>query len=80
MPFESVRLGFETAANDLNPVAALIELATQDWPTRSKVELGPVSTGSGRRSARKARTSSKESFQVTGLRTQDQTATFGRGR
>ena len=34
VPFESVRLGFETAANDLNPVAVLIELATVDWPMR----------------------------------------------
>ena len=39
MPFESARLGFETAANDLNPVAALIELATLDWPTRFKEEV-----------------------------------------
>ena len=34
VPFESARLGFETAANDLNPVAVLIELATVDWPVR----------------------------------------------
>ena len=34
LPFESARLGFETAANDLNPVAVLIELATVDWPIR----------------------------------------------
>ena len=34
VPFESARLGFETAANDLNPVAVLIEHATVDWPTR----------------------------------------------
>ena len=34
VPFESARLGFETAANDLNPVAVLIELATVDWPLR----------------------------------------------
>ena len=39
VPFESARLGFETAANDLNPVAALIELATLDWPTRFKEEV-----------------------------------------
>ena len=38
VPFESARLGFETAANDLNPVAAVIELATLDWPTRFKDE------------------------------------------
>lgn len=34
IPFESVRLGLNTWANDLNPVAALIERATVDWPTR----------------------------------------------
>jgi adenine-specific DNA methylase len=28
IPFEAVRLGFETISNDLNPVAALIEKAT----------------------------------------------------
>ena len=32
--FESARLGFETVANDLNPVAVLTELATVDWPMR----------------------------------------------
>ena len=34
VPFESARLGFETAANDLNPVAVLIEHATVEWPAR----------------------------------------------
>ena len=33
IPFEAVRLGLETLANDLNPVAALIERATIEWPT-----------------------------------------------
>ena len=32
VPLESVRLGLKTAANDLNPVAALIERATLEWP------------------------------------------------
>jgi adenine-specific DNA methylase len=32
IPFESVRLGLPTYANDLNPVAALIEKATIEWP------------------------------------------------
>ena len=39
VPFESVRLGFETLANDLNPVAVLIEQATLDWPTRFGEEV-----------------------------------------
>ena len=34
VPFESRRLGLETQANDLNPVAVLIERATLDWTTR----------------------------------------------
>ena len=39
IPFESVRLGCVTQANDLNPVAALIERATLDWPVRHGVGL-----------------------------------------
>ena len=34
IPFESIRLGLRTTANDLNPVAALIERATFEWPVR----------------------------------------------
>ena len=34
IPFEAVRLGAETLANDLNPVAALLLRATIDWPSR----------------------------------------------
>lgn len=34
IPFESMRLGLRTIANDLNPVAALIERATFEWPMR----------------------------------------------
>jgi len=32
IPFESARLGFQTFANDINPVAALIIKATVEWP------------------------------------------------
>src|SRR5580692_5374358 len=32
IPFEAARLGCETNANDLNPVATLIERATVEWP------------------------------------------------
>ena len=45
IPFESVRLGLSTIANDLNPVAALIMWATVEWPscfargTRKEFEL-----------------------------------------
>lgn len=34
IPFESTRLGLRTMANDLNPVAALIERATIEWPLK----------------------------------------------
>ena len=34
VPFESVRLGLASLANDLNPVAALIERATLEWPAK----------------------------------------------
>ncbi|MBD5553417.1 MAG: DUF1156 domain-containing protein [Desulfovibrio sp.] len=32
IPFEAVRLGLNIYANDLNPVAALVEKATIEWP------------------------------------------------
>jgi len=34
IPFEALRYGFTTIANDLNPVAAVILKATLDYPTR----------------------------------------------
>ena len=56
IPFESVRLGCITQANDLNPVAALVERATLDWPVRHGVglaeaveELGQAFTAEVRR-------------------------------
>ncbi|MDE2982968.1 MAG: DUF1156 domain-containing protein [Gemmatimonadota bacterium] len=42
IPFETVRLGLETWANDLNPVAALIERATIEWPMLYGTRLVPV--------------------------------------
>ena len=39
VPFELVRLGIETLANDLNPVAALIERATVEWPQAHGVSI-----------------------------------------
>ena len=32
IPFETIRMGYASAANDLNPVAALILNATVEWP------------------------------------------------
>jgi putative DNA methylase len=34
IPFESLRLGCETLANDINPVAVLVQKATYEWPAR----------------------------------------------
>jgi len=34
VPFEAVRLGLPTFGNDLNPVAALIQKATYEWPAQ----------------------------------------------
>ncbi len=42
IPFETVRLGLEAAANDLNPVAALIERATLEWPSNYGAEIKAV--------------------------------------
>ena len=42
VPFEAVRLGFETVANDLNPVAALIERATVEWPAKHSVAIKEI--------------------------------------
>lgn len=39
IPFESVRLGLKTMANDLNPVAALIEKATVEFPLRHGIAV-----------------------------------------
>ena len=39
IPLESCRLGCATAANDLNPVAALLLHATIDWPNRFGAKL-----------------------------------------
>ena len=42
VPFESVRMAFNTVANDLNPIAALIERATLEWPTQHGVGLTKI--------------------------------------
>lgn len=40
IPFEAVRLGFNAKANDLNPVASLIERATIQWPLHFGLRVG----------------------------------------
>ena len=39
IPFECVRLGLETRSNDLNPVAALVERATLEWPAKHGIAV-----------------------------------------
>jgi len=39
IPFEATRLGLTTFANDLNPVATLIEKATIEFPLRHGAAL-----------------------------------------
>ena len=42
VPFEALRLGLAAQANDLNTVAALIEMATVGWPAECGVDIVPV--------------------------------------
>jgi putative DNA methylase len=42
IPFESARLGLATLANDLNPVASLIEKATVEYPLKHATALQPA--------------------------------------
>ena len=42
VPFEAVRLGLQSLANDLNPVAALIERATIEWPAKHGVAVKDI--------------------------------------
>ena len=54
VPFEAVRLGLAVAANDLNTIAALIEVATVEWPgTRTASTSRPPSPSSASDSSRK---------------------------
>ena len=42
IPFEALRLGTQTVANDLNPVSALIMRATVEWPSTYGTAVAPV--------------------------------------
>lgn len=39
VPMEAVRIGLSTVGNDLNPVAALIQRATYEWPAKHGMPL-----------------------------------------
>ena len=49
VPFEAVRLGLAAQANDLNAVAALIELATVAWPATHGALIEPALSELGER-------------------------------
>ena len=55
IPLEASRLGATTLANDLNPVAALIEKATIEYPLRHGATLKPTFETLGREFARRVR-------------------------
>lgn len=39
IPFESIRLGCDTLANDINPVAVFVQKATYEWPSKYGSDL-----------------------------------------
>ena len=62
VPFESTRLGLKTLANDLNPVAALIECATLDWPVRYGEQVAEAVEWLGAKFTAKVRERLAEAF------------------
>ena len=55
VPFEALRLGFATFANDLNAVAGLVERATLEWPAKYGNEVGSSFEKIGRQLADEVR-------------------------
>jgi putative DNA methylase len=53
IPFESVRVGFDTIANELNPVATIIEKATIEYPLKFGPTLSKDIEGIGEKIAKK---------------------------
>ena len=47
IPFEAARLGAAAVANDLNPVAALIERATLEWPATHGIAVKGIAEALG---------------------------------
>jgi adenine-specific DNA methylase len=56
IPFESLRYGFTTYANELNPVATVILKATLDYPARFGAKLPPLIAKYGKFFAAEVRT------------------------
>ena len=62
IPFESLRLGLPTVANELNPVASVILKATLDFPARHGVGLAPTIEKWGKRWAKEVQDRLDEFF------------------
>ena len=62
IPFEAARLGVATIGNDLNPVSALVQRATMEWPVEFGDRLAPLVTRLGRRLTSRMRTRLKRAF------------------
>ena len=62
IPFEAARLGVATIGNDLNPVAALVQRATIEWPIEFGDRLAPLVTRLGERLTSRMRTRLKRAF------------------
>jgi adenine-specific DNA methylase len=66
IPFESLRYGFKTTANELNPVASVILKATLDYPFRFGTNLGQDINRYGNQLADKVRTRLEPFFPTQG--------------
>lgn len=62
IPFESLRYGFTTYANELNPVATVILRATLDYPARFGAKLPPLIAKYGKLFADEVRTRLRSYF------------------
>jgi len=62
IPFETARLGVAAIANDLNPIASLIEKATIEWPIRYGLKVRREFLRLGTEFAKRVRTSLQEVY------------------
>ena len=78
IPFEAARLGFAVLANDLNPVAALIEKATIEYPLSHGAALRPAFEELGAEFTKRVRARLHGTFPEESEKTPSQTVTYGR--
>jgi len=64
IPFESLRYGFRTTANELNPVASVILRGTLDYPARFGITLGADIARYGGRLAERVRSRLEPFFPI----------------